>query len=98
MGRVGHAVLRGLAGVEHRIVHDKGYIITPAGEFCTPKGDRIPRSPARPEVDGDITTSHDAAIGYHTIVPPHSGERLDLHEAIRVWFHNAEVNALRRCA
>jgi hypothetical protein len=36
------------------------------------------------------------AIAYHTIVPPHSGERLDLHEAIRVAFHNAEVNALRR--
>jgi hypothetical protein len=77
----------------HKLIHDKGYIITPAGDFYTPNGQPLPRSPALPQPAGDITTSHDAAIAWHTIVPPHSGERLDLHEAIRVAFHNAEVNA-----
>jgi len=80
----------------HRIIHDKGHIITPAGELYTANGQPIPRSPSLPQPDGDITTSHHSTITYHTIIPPHSGERLDLHEAIRVTFHNAEVNALRR--
>jgi hypothetical protein len=46
---------------------------------------------------GDITTtSHDADITYHTIIPPHSGERLNLHEAIWVSFVQAEASAARR--
>ena len=49
-----------------------------------------PAQPAPPHADGDITTSHDADITYHTIVPPHSGERLNLHEAIWVCFVQAE--------
>jgi hypothetical protein len=93
-GETSLANLTSLCRRHHRTVHDKAYIITPAGDFYTPNGQRLPRSPALPQPAGDITTSHDAAIAWHTIVPPHSGERLDLHEAIRVAFHNAEVNAL----
>ena len=78
------------------LVHDKGYTITSAGEFYTPKGVLIPHSPPLPRADGDITTSHDASITYHTIVPPHSGERLDLHEAIWVCFVQADLRAERR--
>jgi hypothetical protein len=77
-------------------VHDKGYLITSEGQFYTPGGDLIPHSPPLPHADGDITTSHDAHITYHTIVPPHSGERLNLHEAIWVCFVQAEASAARR--
>jgi hypothetical protein len=49
-----------------------------------------------PPVSGDITTSHTAAIAYHTVVPPHSGERLNLHYAISVCLDNAENAARRR--
>jgi 5-methylcytosine-specific restriction endonuclease McrA len=80
----------------HRVVHDKGYIITGTGEFRTPAGTLIPHSPPLPRPVGDITTSHDASIAYHTIIPPHSGERLNLHEAIWTCLHNAELNAERR--
>ena len=80
----------------HLIVHDKGYIITGSGQFCTPKGGLIPNSPPLPEADGDITTSHGADIAFHTIVPPHSGERLNLHDAIWICLHNAEIRARRR--
>ena len=52
----------------------------------------IPHSPPLPETNGDITTSHDADITYHTIIPPHSGERLNLH-AIWICLHNAEIKA-----
>ena len=80
----------------HTLVHDKGYIITSTGDFYTAQGVHIPHSPPLPHGDGDITTSHDADISYHTIVPPHSGERLDLHEAIWICFANAEIQAQRR--
>jgi hypothetical protein len=80
----------------HLIVHDKGYIITGGGQFCTVRGTPIPHSPPLPEADGDITTSHDADIAFHTIVPPHSGERLNLHDAIWICLHNAEIRARRR--
>jgi hypothetical protein len=80
----------------HTIIHDKGYIITPAGQFRTPDGQHIPASPPLPRRAGDITTSHDADIAYHTIIPPWSGERLNLHYAISVCLDNAEIKAQRR--
>jgi 5-methylcytosine-specific restriction endonuclease McrA len=80
----------------HTAVHDKGYTITSEGQFSTRDGVLIPHSPQFPDADGDITTSHDADITYHTIVPPHSGERLNLHEAIWVCFVQAEASAARR--
>jgi hypothetical protein len=90
------ANLTSLCRRHHTAVHDKGYLITSEGQFCTPGGDLIPHSPQFPDADGDITTSHDATITYHTIVPPHSGERLNLHEAIWVCFVQAEASAARR--
>jgi len=39
---------------------------------------------------------HDAAITPSTIIPPHSGERLDLHLAIWTCFANAKNQAARR--
>ena len=80
----------------HTIIHDKGYVITPEGQFRTRDGQHIPNSPPLPRRDGDITTSHDAAIACHTIIPPYSGERLNLHYAISVCLDNAEVARRRR--
>jgi 5-methylcytosine-specific restriction endonuclease McrA len=77
----------------HRVVHDKGYIITAARQFHTRDGKPIPHSPTLPRRTGDITTSHDATIAYHTIVPPCSGERLNLHDAIYICFANAKNKA-----
>jgi 5-methylcytosine-specific restriction endonuclease McrA len=80
----------------HTAVHDKSYAISSAGEFRTSEGVLIPHSPQFPDADGDITTSHDADITYHTIVPPHSGERLNLHDAIWICLANADLKAQRR--
>jgi hypothetical protein len=55
-----------------------------------------PASPPLPEVSGDITGCHHAAITPSTIIPPRSGERLDLHLAIWVCFTNARIKAKRR--
>jgi 5-methylcytosine-specific restriction endonuclease McrA len=90
------ANLTSLCRRHHTAVHDKGYTITPTGDFYTAKGQLIPHSPPLPHADGDITTSHDADITYHTIVPPHSGERLNLHEAIWICFVQAEASAAQR--
>jgi 5-methylcytosine-specific restriction endonuclease McrA len=79
----------------HTIVHDKGYTITTKGEFHTRDGKHIPRNPPLPHRTGDITASHDATIAYHSIVPPCSGERLNLHYAISVCLANAEIKASR---
>ena len=79
----------------HTIVHDKGYIITPAGQFHTREGTLIPHSPPLPRGTGDITTGHNAEVAYHTIIPPYSGERLNLQYAISVCLDNAEVAARR---
>jgi hypothetical protein len=79
----------------HTIVHDKGYIISAGGQFHTRDGKLIPHSPPLPHGTGDITTSHHAAIMYHTIIPPYSGERLNLHDAIYICLANAE-NARHR--
>jgi hypothetical protein len=83
----------------HMLVHDKGYVIAAVGTgfaFYTPRGVPLPASPPLPATTGDITTSHDAAITPGTIIPPHSGERLDLHLAIWTCFSNARRNSERR--
>jgi len=83
----------------HAIVHDKGIIIAtiPDGfAFCTREGTPIPASPPLPRTSGNITTSHDAAITPTTIIPPNSGERLDLNLAIWIAFSNANTKAEHR--
>jgi hypothetical protein len=54
----------------HKIVHDKGYIITASGQFHTRDGKPIPHSPSLPRGAGDITTTHEAEVADHTIIPP----------------------------
>jgi hypothetical protein len=88
-----------LCKAHHRIVHDKNIIITAtAGGFAfyLPGGVPIAPSPPLPEASGDITTCHDAAITPATIIPPNSGERLDLNMAIWVALTNARIQAERR--
>jgi hypothetical protein len=83
----------------HMLVHDKGYLIAATGAgfaFYTPTGVPLPACPQLPTSVGDITTSHDAAITPGTIVPPNSGERLDLHLAIWIALSNASTKAERR--
>ena len=84
----------------HTVVHDKGIIIATAGggfAFYLPDGTPIPASPPLPASSpAGITTCHDAAITPSTIIPPHSGERLDLHLAIWTCFANAKNQAARR--
>jgi hypothetical protein len=80
----------------HTIVHDKRYMVTTSGQFRTRDGTLIPQSPPLPRTRGDITTSHDAENAHHTIVPPYSGERLNLHYAISVCLDNAENAARQR--
>jgi Domain of unknown function (DUF222) len=83
----------------HAIVHDKKMIIADTGDgfaFYTKEGTLIPASPPLPPPDGDITACHDAAITPSTIIPPNSGERLDLHLAIWIAVTNARTKAERR--
>jgi len=61
-----------------------------------PDGKLIASSPPLQEGSpGAIATCHDAVIDPYTIIPPHSGERLDLHLAIWTCFANARVAARR---
>jgi 5-methylcytosine-specific restriction endonuclease McrA len=84
----------------HTIVHDKGIIIATTGggfAFCMADGTPIPSSPPLPASSpAGITACHDAAITPSTIIPPHSGERLDLHLAIWTCFANARTQAAVR--
>jgi hypothetical protein len=84
----------------HVLVHDKGIIISTAGgafTFFQPDGTPIPDSPPLPGGSADgLRDSHDADLDWHTIIPPHSGERLDLRMAIWICFHNLKVQAQRR--
>jgi 5-methylcytosine-specific restriction endonuclease McrA len=84
----------------HHLVHDKGVIIatTPDGfSFYLRDGKLIPDSPPLPGGSvGGLAASHAADITRRTIIPPHSGERLDLHEAIWVCFARAKVQAAKR--
>jgi hypothetical protein len=91
--------LASLCKAHHRIVHDKNIIITATGTgfaFYTPQGVPIPPSPGLPEPGGTIAACHDAAITPATIIPPNSGERLDLNMAIWVALTNARIEAERR--
>ncbi|WP_300605604.1 HNH endonuclease signature motif containing protein [Trebonia sp.] len=83
----------------HSLVHDKGVVIAATGggfAFYEKNGRLIPASPPLPEGSpGAITTCHDAVISPSTIIPPFSGERLDLHLAIWTCFTNARIQAVR---
>jgi hypothetical protein len=90
-----------LCKAHHRIVHDKGLVIAAAGDgftFYTAGGTPIPSSPGLASPVGDITACHNAQVTRTTIIPPYSGERLDLNLAIWVAFANARVRAERRQA
>jgi 5-methylcytosine-specific restriction endonuclease McrA len=79
----------------HMAVHDRGCLIAarPGGTFTfyAPGGTEIPPSPALPEPDGAIGDVHDADITPDTIIPPWSGERLDLDYAIYTCLANEQV-------
>jgi hypothetical protein len=84
----------------HRIVHEKGLIIagTATGfAFSLADGRPLPDGPPLPGGSAEgLAAAHGSQIAYHTIVPPDSGERLDLHAAIWICFHNAKVRAAQR--
>ena len=81
-------------------VHDRGYLIAarPGGTFTfyDPDGTAIPPSPALPPPDGGIGDVHDAEITPETIIPPWSGERLDLDYAIYTCLANEQVRGRPR--
>jgi hypothetical protein len=98
-GETSYRNLCSLCRRHHTLVHDTGVLITVTGNgfaFYTPRGTLIPASPPLPEPAGDITGCHDATITPSTIIPPHSGERLDLHLAIWTCLNNARNQAKRR--
>jgi Domain of unknown function (DUF222)/HNH endonuclease len=82
-----------LCEAHHIIVHELGYLITPAPDggfaFTRPDGTPIPASPPLPTSSGDLTTCHQATITDDTIIPSGLGDRLDLDHAIWVTFANA---------
>jgi hypothetical protein len=84
-----------LCEAHHMIVHELGYLITPApGDgfaFTRPDGTPVPPSPLPPTASGDITTWHDAAITDDTIIPNWNGDKLDLDHAIWASFANARL-------
>jgi hypothetical protein len=83
-----------LCEAHHVIVHERGYLITPAPAGCAftrPDGSPVPASPQLPLVSGDITGCHDATITSGTIIPNWNGDKLDLDHAIWVAFANARV-------
>jgi 5-methylcytosine-specific restriction endonuclease McrA len=98
-GQTSYRNLCSLCKRHHTLVHDKNILIAAANSgfaFYTPQGSLIPASPPLPEVSGDITGCHSAAITPSTIIPPHSGERLDLHLAIWICLNNARNKAKRQ--
>ncbi len=99
-GRTKLANLISLCKYHHKLIHDRGYLITPgsgdAFTFYRPDGTPIPASPALPPVAGTIEGCHDAGITPDTIIPAWYGERLDLDHAIYVCLANAETRARRR--
>ncbi len=91
-GKTSYQNLILLCEAHHVIVHELGYLITPAGNgfsFTGPDGTTMPASPALPAPAGDITATHDAPITPQTINAP--GDRLDLHLAIWAAFANARI-------
>jgi hypothetical protein len=98
-GETSYRNLCSLCRRHHALVHDKGVLIAAANSgfaFYTPQGALIPASPPLPQPRGDISGCHGAAITPSTIIPPHSGERLDLHLAIWICLTNARIKAQRR--
>jgi hypothetical protein len=81
----------------HSLVHEKGVVIaiTPDGfSFYLRDGKPIPNAPPLPGGSADgIAASHGVTINSSTIIPPHSGERLDLDEAIWICFARAKHKA-----
>ncbi len=94
-GRTSLTNLISLCPYHHKLVHDRGYLITAApGDtfaFFRPDGTGIPPSPGLPQPDGTIDSCHDAAITPETIIPPWYGERLDLDHAIYTCLANART-------
>ena len=58
----------------------------------TKDGTPIPNSPQALAGPGDITSTHTAVITPTTIIPPHSGARLNLSLALWIAFANARTN------
>jgi HNH endonuclease len=88
-----------LCKFHHRIVHRKGYVITPSlggWQFTRPDGALVDRCPCLPEPDGHISDCHDASISMDTIVPAWYGDKLDLDFTIWACFANARIAAERR--
>jgi hypothetical protein len=88
-----------LCKFHHRIVHRKGYVITPSlggWQFTRPDGALVDRCPCLPEPDGHISDCHDASISMDTIVPAWYGDKLDLDFTIWACFANATIAAERR--
>lgn len=100
-GETSLANLLSLCSRHHTIVHETGIVIATGDhgtfDFFLADGTALPRSPGLPggTVDG-LKASHDADLEWHTIIPPHSGERLDLHEAIWICLNNIRTQARRR--
>ncbi|HEX6450145.1 MAG TPA: DUF222 domain-containing protein [Trebonia sp.] len=99
----GHTSLENLICLckrHHRTVHDTGIIIAAAGgtfTFYLADGTPIPNAPPLPGGSANgLKDSHDADLDWHTIIPPDSGERLDLQMAIWICFHNTKVQTQRR--
>ena len=83
----------------HALVHDKGLTIAIGRDgfaFYSRDGLPLPASPPLPQPTDDITACHDATITPTTVIPPHSGERLNLNLAIWIAFANARIRAERR--
>ncbi len=88
-----------LCKAHHQIIHARQFMIASGKEgvsFYTREGTPIPASPALPQTSGDITRCHDAVITPDTIIPPHSGERLDLNLAVWVCLNNIRIKAEQR--
>jgi hypothetical protein len=83
----------------HMAIHDRGYSITPGPDgtftFFRPDGTPLPPGPSLPAPHGHIGDIHDADITPDTIIPPWSGERLDLDYAIYTCLANDKVRAGR---
>ena len=79
----------------HTAVHDRGYLIAARKDgtftFYDPGGAAIPPSPPLPAPDGHIEDMHHAEITPATIIPPWSGERLDLDYAIYTCLANERI-------